>query len=106
MQTQSLAVGYARVSTEGEDIENQVHAIEDYAKTNNLTLVGVFKDVGVSGAKPALEREGFRQSLTALESMTVLFGLLGFYFVVFMCSPCVGLGLFFLMFFFHAFYDF
>jgi len=54
----TLAVGYARVSTEGEDIENQVHAIEDYAKTNNLTLVGVFRDVGVSGAKPALEREG------------------------------------------------
>jgi DNA invertase Pin-like site-specific DNA recombinase len=76
MQPQNLAVGYARVSREDEDIENQVHAIEDYAKTNNLTLVGVFKDVGVSGAKPVLEREGFRQSLTALESMTVLFDLL------------------------------
>jgi DNA invertase Pin-like site-specific DNA recombinase len=43
MQPQ-LAVGYARVSREGEDIGNQVHAIEDYAKTNNLTLVGVFND--------------------------------------------------------------
>ncbi len=72
MQTQSLAVGYARVSIEGEDINNQVHAIEDYAKTNNLTLVGVFRDVGVSGAKPALEREGFRQLLTALESMPAI----------------------------------
>jgi len=72
MQAQSLAVGYARVSLEGEDIDNQVHAIEDYAKTNNLTLVGVFKDVGVSGAKPALEREGFRQLLTALESMPAI----------------------------------
>ena len=71
MQTQ-LAVGYARVSIEGEDINNQVHAIEDYAKTNNLTLVGVFRDVGVSGAKPALEREGFRQLLTALESMPAI----------------------------------
>ncbi|KUO93729.1 MAG: recombinase family protein [Vulcanisaeta sp.] len=76
MQAQSLAVGYARVSVESEDIGNQAHVIEDYTKTNNLTLVGVFKDVGVSGAKPALEREGFRQSLTALESMTVLFDLL------------------------------
>jgi DNA invertase Pin-like site-specific DNA recombinase len=72
MQAQSLAVGYARVSIEGEDINNQVHAIEDYAKTNNLTLVGVFRDVGVSGAKPALEREGFRQLLTALESMPAI----------------------------------
>ncbi|MDT7971078.1 MAG: recombinase family protein [Vulcanisaeta sp.] len=68
----SLAVGYARVSLETEDIENQVHAIEEYAKTNNLTLVGVFRDVGVSGAKPALEREGFRQLLTALESMPAI----------------------------------
>lgn len=72
MSAGALAVGYARVSLESEDVENQVHAIEDYAKTNNLTLVGVFKDVGVSGAKPALEREGFRQLLTALESMPAI----------------------------------
>jgi len=44
MQAQ-LAVGYARVSLEGEGAENRVHAIEDYVKTNNLTLVGVFYDV-------------------------------------------------------------
>jgi DNA invertase Pin-like site-specific DNA recombinase len=72
MQTQSLAVGYARVSREDEDIENQVHAIEDYAKTNNLTLVGVFKDVGVSGARPAMERDGFKQMLNALEAMPAI----------------------------------
>ncbi|MDT7970893.1 MAG: recombinase family protein [Vulcanisaeta sp.] len=72
MQPQSLAVGYARVSREDEDINNQVHAIEDYAKTNNLTLVGVFRDIDVSGAKPALEREGFRQMLAALESMPAI----------------------------------
>jgi len=71
MQPQ-LAVGYARVSLETEDISNQVHAIEEYAKTNGLTLVGVFRDIGVSGAKPALEREGFRQLLTALESMPAI----------------------------------
>jgi len=45
MQTQNLAVGYARVSREGEDVGNQVHVIDDYAKTNNLTLVGVLYDV-------------------------------------------------------------
>ena len=72
MQPQSLAVGYARVSRDDEDVENQVHAIEDYSKQNNLTLVGVFKDVGVSGAKPALEREGFRQLLSSLESMPAI----------------------------------
>jgi DNA invertase Pin-like site-specific DNA recombinase len=72
MQTQSLAVGYARVSREDEDIENQVHAIEDYSKQNNLTLVGVFKDVGVSGARPAMERDGFKQMLSALEAMPAI----------------------------------
>ena len=71
MQPQ-LAVGYARVSLETEDIENQVHAIEEYARQNGLTLVGVFRDVGVSGAKPAMERDGFRQLLTALESMPAI----------------------------------
>jgi DNA invertase Pin-like site-specific DNA recombinase len=68
----SLAVGYARVSLETEDIENQVHAIEDYAKTNGLTLVGVFRDIGVSGSKPAMERDGFKQMLSALESMPAI----------------------------------
>jgi DNA invertase Pin-like site-specific DNA recombinase len=71
MQTQ-LAVGYARVSLETEDINNQVHAIEEYAKTNGLTLVGVFRDIGVSGSKPAMERDGFKQMLSALESMPAI----------------------------------
>jgi len=72
MQPQNLAVGYVRVSLETEDISNQVHAIEEYARANNITLVGVFKDIGVSGSKPAMEREGFRQLLTALESMPAI----------------------------------
>ncbi|MFP3240326.1 MAG: recombinase family protein [Caldivirga sp.] len=67
-----LAVGYVRVSLESEDVENQVKAIEDYAKANGIELVGVFKDVGVSGSRPALEREGFRQMLMALENMPVV----------------------------------
>ena len=64
-----LAVGYARVSLETEDVENQVKAIQDFAKANGIELIGVFKDVGVSGAKPAMEREGFRQMLNALANM-------------------------------------
>jgi DNA invertase Pin-like site-specific DNA recombinase len=64
-----LAVGYARVSLEGEDVENQIKAIEEYARANGIELIGIFKDVGVSGAKPALEREGFRQMLAALANM-------------------------------------
>lgn len=53
------AFGYARVSIENENIENQITAIEEFAKKNGLELVGVFKDIGVSGGKPAFEREGF-----------------------------------------------
>jgi DNA invertase Pin-like site-specific DNA recombinase len=64
-----LAVGYARVSLETEDVENQVKAIQDFAKANGIELIGIFKDVGVSGTKPALEREGFRQMLNALANM-------------------------------------
>ena len=64
-----LAVGYARVSLETEDVENQVKAIQDFAKANGIELIGIFKDVGVSGAKPAMEREGFRQMLNALVNM-------------------------------------
>jgi len=64
-----LAVGYARVSLETEDVENQVKAIQDFAKANGIELIGIFKDVGVSGAKPAMEREGFRQMLNALANM-------------------------------------
>jgi DNA invertase Pin-like site-specific DNA recombinase len=67
-----LAVGYARVSLEGEDVENQVKAIEDYAKASGIELIGVFKDVGVSGARPALEREGFKQMLAALANMPMV----------------------------------
>ena len=64
-----LAVGYARVSLETEDVENQVKAIQDFAKANGIELIGIFKDVGVSGAKPALERDGFKQMLGALANM-------------------------------------
>lgn len=55
------ALGYARVSIPEEHIENQVQAIEEFCKSNNLELLKVFQDIGISGSKPALERDGFRQ---------------------------------------------
>ena len=69
MGTPRLAVGYARVSREDENIENQVFEIQRFAEQNGITLVGVFRDVGVSGAKPTMEREGFKQMLNVLESL-------------------------------------
>ncbi|MEM2499994.1 MAG: recombinase family protein, partial [Sulfolobales archaeon] len=59
------AIGYARVSLESENIENQVLEIEKFAGSQGFEVVEVFKDVGVSGSKPALEREGFKQMLEA-----------------------------------------
>jgi DNA invertase Pin-like site-specific DNA recombinase len=69
MSVPRLGVGYARVSREDENIENQVFEIQRFAEQSGITLVGIFKDVGVSGAKPTMEREGFRQMLTVLESL-------------------------------------
>ena len=69
MSTPRLAVGYARVSLEEENIENQVYEIQRFAEQNGLVLVGVFKDVGVSGAKPIMGRDGFKQMLNVLESL-------------------------------------
>ena len=67
----SKVFGYARVSLEEEKIENQIKAIEDFCKSNNLELLKVFKDIGVSGDKVALEREGFRKMLEIAEELGV-----------------------------------
>ena len=69
MSVPRLAVGYARVSLEEENIENQVYEIQRFAEQNGIVLVGVFKDVGVSGAKPIMERDGFKQMLSVLETL-------------------------------------
>ena len=53
-------VGYARVSVRGEDVENQVKAIEAYAKEHGLELVGVFRDEAVTGASDPFERPKFQ----------------------------------------------
>ena len=59
------AFGYARVSIPEERVENQVQAIKEFCKQQGLDLLKVFVDVGVSGAQPAFEREGFKQLLEA-----------------------------------------
>lgn len=53
--------GYVRVSTEtqaksGYGADSQEQAIHDYCKKNNLELVRVFKDLGVSGT--VVDRDG------------------------------------------------
>ena len=65
------ALGYARVSIPEERIENQIQAIRDFCKANNIELLKIFQDIGVSGSKPAFEREGFKQLLEACKLLDV-----------------------------------
>lgn len=65
------ALGYARISLSEEKIENQIQAIEEFCRQQGLDLVKVFTDIGVSGSKPAFEREGFRQLLEAAKLLDV-----------------------------------
>ena len=60
-------VGYVRVSREDENPENQEHAIQNYVQAKGYQLVEIEKDIGVSGALPPLEREGFRKVVEKLE---------------------------------------
>ncbi len=57
------AVVYARVSVHGEDIGNQVRAIEDWAREHGYMVLGVFKDEAVTGASNPLERDAFKRLL-------------------------------------------
>jgi len=54
------ALGYARVSIPEKRIENRVQGIERFCRENGLELIKVFQDIGVSGSKRALKREGFK----------------------------------------------
>ena len=60
-------VGYVRVSEETENIDNQKYAIFEWCARFGYQLVGVFEDIGVSGALPPKERPGFRKVLESLD---------------------------------------
>ncbi len=57
------AVGYARVSRESENIENQINNIREYAKKNNIEIVDIFQDINISGTIETENREGFKEML-------------------------------------------
>lgn len=57
------AIGYIRVSTEeqvkhGSGLEIQINEIKEYCKKNNIELLHVFEDAGVSGANDVAKRKG------------------------------------------------
>lgn len=64
---------YGRVSTEeqairGFSIEAQVDALKEYAKKNNMKIVDIYLDEGISGAKPPLKRPALKRLLEDVES--------------------------------------
>ena len=64
--------GYARVSTQtqsekGYGLETQKRAIRDYCKQNNLNLIELFVDDGVSGTQ--VNRDGLTDLLAALNGV-------------------------------------
>lgn len=67
------AVGYVRVSTDkqvekGGSLLEQAEALAFYAVNNNIDLVDVFEDAGISGGKDEDKRPGLAAALEALRS--------------------------------------
>jgi len=61
------AYAYVRVSLEEERPENQRLAIEQWARLHGYEVTKWFEDIGVSGAKPPMERPGFKALLEAVK---------------------------------------
>ena len=58
MTTKRVAI-YARVSTDGQTVDNQTRELKAVAKRHKWKIVEVFRDNGVSGAKGRDKRPGF-----------------------------------------------
>lgn len=64
---------YGRVSTDeqalrGFSIEAQVDAMKEYCKKNDMKIVDVYLDEGISGAKPPLKRPALKRLLEDVEA--------------------------------------
>ena len=68
------AVGYVRVSTEGQNggdsfgLETQRDAIMNYCASNGVELIQIYEDPAFSGSLPPLERPGLHALLEALKA--------------------------------------
>lgn len=57
---------YARVSTDGQTVENQLRDLRAVADRLGWTVVAVFSDEGISGTKGRDQRPGYDQMLKAV----------------------------------------
>jgi len=75
-------VGYCRVSTDRQKeegtIEIQEKALIEYAKKNNIELLQIFKDEGVSGSKELENRPGLAELFLFIENRKGVEGVLIF----------------------------
>lgn len=67
------AIGYIRVSSErqvkeGQGLEIQRKSIIKYCKENNIELINIFSDEGISGAESLEKREGLKDAIEKIKS--------------------------------------
>ncbi len=67
------AVVYIRVSRDDENPENQVYAIRKWAEQHGIQIVGVFKDIDVSGGIKPRDRPKYRQMLDFMKDNNIDF---------------------------------
>lgn len=64
------AYGYIRVSSQGQiggdGFLRQEQAIADYAATNNITVVGYYREEGISGVAEESDRPAFQELVAAI----------------------------------------
>lgn len=60
------AVGYLRVSTSEQTVENQRIAINAYAELHGFTVLDFFEDPATSGRIPPMQRKGFTEMIKFL----------------------------------------
>lgn len=59
-----MIVGYARTSTDDQDLHRQLKQLQDHGIEDHL----IFRDQGVSGAKPPERRSGYKQLLSLIKT--------------------------------------
>ena len=70
------AIGYVRVSSErqvkeGNGLEIQKNAIIDFCSKNDIQLLDIFCDEGISGAEDIEKREGLADCFSAIRKSKV-----------------------------------